>query len=84
MKQHIRRRSLLKAGAAAGIASAAKTHAQTTTKASKDRQVVRVGVVGVGGRGTGLLRTLLTIKDVEVPAVCDVNEANLNLSLIHI
>ena len=34
---------------------------------------VRVGFVGVGGRGSGMLRRSLGIKGVHVPAVCDVN-----------
>src|SRR5512139_1332084 len=38
---------------------------------------VRIGIVGVGGRGTGLLHTLLDIPGVTVPALCDINEANL-------
>jgi predicted dehydrogenase len=33
---------------------------------------VRVGLVGVGGRGTDLLGDLLAIENVEVKAVCDV------------
>ena len=73
----MKRRSLLKMGATAGAAAATRSFAQTTTRAAADRTVVRVGVVGVGGRGTGLMATLLKMKDVEVPAVCDVNEANL-------
>jgi len=31
---------------------------------------VRIGVVGLGGRGTGLLSILLTMEGVEVPALC--------------
>jgi len=38
---------------------------------------VRVGVIGTGGRGTGLLRTVLSVPGVVVPAVCDINEKNL-------
>lgn len=34
---------------------------------------VRVGCVGVGRRGTGLLGVLLGMKGIEVPAVCDIN-----------
>ncbi|MCC6585444.1 MAG: Gfo/Idh/MocA family oxidoreductase [Bryobacterales bacterium] len=34
---------------------------------------VRVGLIGIGSRGTGLLRTTLKFP-VEVPAVCDINE----------
>jgi predicted dehydrogenase len=32
---------------------------------------VRIGIVGVGGRGTSLLQTLLTLPAVEIIAVCD-------------
>ena len=33
---------------------------------------VRIGIVGVGGRGTGQMRTLLGMPDVKVAAICDV------------
>ena len=33
---------------------------------------VRIGIVGVGGRGSGLLGNLLDIEGVEIKAVCDV------------
>ena len=42
------------------------------------RQTVRIGLVGVGARGTGHLRGLLVRDDVEIPAVCDVDQANLD------
>jgi len=35
---------------------------------------VRIGVIGTGGRGTGLLGILLGLPGVEVPAVCDIDE----------
>ncbi|MCZ2153150.1 MAG: Gfo/Idh/MocA family oxidoreductase [Bryobacterales bacterium] len=38
---------------------------------------VRIGMVGVGGRGTAHVRTLLDVPGVEIPAICDINEANL-------
>ena len=41
------------------------------------RPVVRIGMVGVGARGTGHLRGLLNRDDVEVPAVCDIDPSNL-------
>ena len=53
----------MQAGAAAGASG------------SQDR-IVRVGIVGTGGRGTSLLRNLLALPGVEVPAVCDINESN--------
>ena len=50
--------------AAAGLAVAAE-------------KVVRIGMVGVGNRGTGLLRNFLDLPGVAIPAICDINEANL-------
>jgi predicted dehydrogenase len=44
-------------------------------------RAVRVGFVGVGNRGTGLLRNILTLPGVQVPAVGDINEANLQRAL---
>ncbi len=38
---------------------------------------VRIGIVGTGRRGTSLLRNLLDVPGVELPALCDINEANL-------
>lgn len=38
---------------------------------------IRIGFVGVGGRGTGLLSIPLTLEGVKVQALCDINEANL-------
>ena len=35
-------------------------------------ETVRLGIIGVGGRGTSLLRDLLAIDHVEVRAVCDI------------
>ncbi|MCX8038885.1 MAG: Gfo/Idh/MocA family oxidoreductase, partial [Candidatus Sumerlaeia bacterium] len=43
--------------------------------------LLRFGFIGVGGRGTYLLRLLLQIPDVRVTAICDINEANLNRAL---
>jgi predicted dehydrogenase len=35
------------------------------------RERVRLGIIGVGGRGTSLLRDLLLVDGVEVKAICD-------------
>jgi hypothetical protein len=35
------------------------------------REQVRLGIIGVGGRGTSLLQDLLAIEKVEVKAICD-------------
>jgi len=35
------------------------------------RERVRLGIIGVGGRGSSLLEDLLAIEKVEVKAICD-------------
>jgi len=49
--------------------------------AQEEARPARVAVIGVGGRGTGLLRVLLTHPGVEVPAICDINESHLNRAI---
>ncbi len=56
------RRDFLAAGAASAFAG----------------KTVRAGIIGVGGRGTALLKALLDVADVEIPALCDIDERNLN------
>lgn len=45
---------------------------------AQSEAAVRVAMLGVGNRGTSLLRTMLSLPAVDVPAVCDINEANLS------
>ena len=42
---------------------------------------VRLGVIGLGGRGRGLLKNLLEMDDVEIPALCDLREDRLQMGL---
>lgn len=44
---------------------------------SEDQKIVRIGFVGVGGRGFGLLKGLLRLSGVEVTAICDINQSNI-------
>jgi predicted dehydrogenase len=69
MSNPLQRRDLLKLAAAAGLSASA-------AQAAEDKPI-RVGFVGIGGRGRGLLRNLLKLKNVAVPALCDINEENL-------
>lgn len=67
------RRTFLKTGAMSTLAAAAVARAAA---ARTDR--VRIGVVGVGNRGRGLLKILLGFPGVQVPAVCDLSEQSLD------
>jgi predicted dehydrogenase len=40
------------------------------------RETVRCGFVGVGGRGTALLKATLEVEDVQVVGICDIDAAN--------
>ena len=70
----VARRDFLKLGAATA-AGALLAPAGMSRAAADDGKPVRIGCVGVGGRGTGLLGILLKMKGVEVPAVCDIDPA---------
>jgi predicted dehydrogenase len=66
MSSHLQRREFLKlagAGVALSLAGAEKP--------------VKIGLVGVGNRGTGLVKILLDVPGVEIPAICDINEEHL-------
>ena len=67
MKTDQNRRHFLKQAAALAATLAAPAAAQKKGLAS-----VRVGIVGVGGRGTGHVRDLLRIPGVELKAACDI------------
>jgi len=68
------RRSFL---AAAGSAVAGLTISGDSVDASAARRVpLRCGFVGVGGRGSALLRNTLEIEGVDVAAICDIDPTN--------
>ena len=72
------RREMLKmalAASAAMVASRATFLWGDATRAAEGGKPVRLGFIGVGDRGTGLLRIALRFPDVQVPAVCDISEA---------
>ena len=71
MNALINRRRFIGTGAAAAAATAAGW------SYAADRKTVRVGVVGTGNRGRGLLGTMLAMEGVEFPALCDIDPANL-------
>src|SRR5260221_138444 len=58
--------------AASASADAASTNATMVGVKFEPRDVVRVGAIGVGGRGTGMLGNFLALEHVQVNAICDV------------
>ena len=71
MNWRYQRREFLKLAGAAAIAP-------SLDGAEKS---VHIGIVGVGTRGTGLLKILLDMTGVEIPAICDINEEHLKNAL---
>lgn len=74
MSIHISRRKFIKAGATAGLAAA---YAPNIILGQKDDRRARIGFIGVGGQGTSLLQVCLDMKDVDVPAICDIDKEHL-------
>jgi predicted dehydrogenase len=72
----MQRRELLRLGAAAGLAAGLAESAPAQPKA----RPIRLGMIGVGGRGTYLLSLALQ-AGVEVPAICDIKEPHLNRAI---
>jgi myo-inositol 2-dehydrogenase/D-chiro-inositol 1-dehydrogenase len=72
------RRSFVK-NVALGTAGAilVKPHRVFGEAAASSEQKLRVGCIGVGGRGTHLLTQVLSIDDADVFAICDINPGNL-------
>lgn len=76
----LNRRSFVKHAALGGVGATiigskgvtAAVSAPTILK-GKDDRVVRLGFIGVGGMGSNLLRSCLTMQDVEIPAICDID-----------
>ncbi len=76
MNDHFDRRELLRMGAAAGL-TAALTAPGVAAEGAKP---IRLGVIGVGGRGTYLLQLALK-AGVEVPALCDIKPPHLDRAI---
>lgn len=70
MSNQWQRRDFLKLAGAAGLSSSLGGAQKT----------VKIGMVGVGNRGTGLVKILVDLPNVEIPAICDINEEHLQRS----
>ena len=83
MDSRLDRRTFMGRGAAAATLSAALSTGSMPgdqVRAAEGR-TVRVGIVGTGGRGRGLLATMLTMPDVVIPALCDINGEHLAMAV---
>jgi predicted dehydrogenase len=76
MNDEIRRRSFLRLGAAAGVAAGLGS----LTVAQESPKPIRLGVIGVGSRGTYHVQLALA-AGIEIPALCDIKEAHLNRAI---
>ncbi len=75
MKDQCDRRDFLKTALVAGTALAMRPEcfaADAAEATARPIENVRVGLVGIGSRGSLLLRLLLDLEGVEVKAVCDI------------
>ena len=74
MKSHDRRTFLKLSTAAVGGAALAGMSGPATaiSSMSQDAKPIRLGFIGVGGRGSYHLDVSLGIEGIEVPAVCDI------------
>jgi len=63
-------------GAAGAVAIGQAALGQQEGKAG-----LRCGFIGVGGRGTALLRNVAGFEGVSIPAICDINQDNLNRAI---
>jgi predicted dehydrogenase len=70
-KSGLTRRRFIKTSAGAGLYIAAAGYGTSAASCASQRPA-RIGFVGVGGRGMGMLRVALSIEGVEVTAVCDI------------
>lgn len=71
MTNQIKRRHFIQMGSFATASLA--IHTSKTASASDPLQrPVRIGMIGVGGRGYHLLSVLLGMENITVPAVCDI------------
>src|SRR5215218_9519437 len=74
LKNGIHRRTLLKQGA--GLLAAPWVFPRIGLKAASDR--ITVASIGIGIMGNGNMRRMLSNPDLQVVAVCDVDEWRLN------
>lgn len=74
ISEDLSRRDFVKQAAAAGLIASLATQGKGQ-ESKPDR--IRCGFIGVGGRGTRLLKSTLKVPEVDVKAICDINVEHL-------
>lgn len=74
---YINRRKFMKVSTAAAVGSAAAFSGmnfpmEASAQTGRNNRTIRLGFVGIGGRGTYHLSSALGIEGVEVPAICEI------------
>ena len=77
MTSHSNRREFLKGASSALTAAAALGMAQTAVAKSANDKIV-IGMIGTGGRATGVLSDIQKAPNVEIAYLCDVDESRRN------
>lgn len=72
-----RREFLIKSTGSLAAAAAGRLASTATAQQAAGAKPVRLGVVGLGNRGTHLLRLALGMPDVQVKTICDLSEDSL-------
>ena len=76
---HITRRAFLET-TAAGLAAAAWTDRARAQQAAPSDRIV-IGMIGVGGMGSGRLRQFMQHNDVRIGAICDVDKRHVDRAI---
>jgi predicted dehydrogenase len=71
--KNVNRRDFLKKSTTAVAGMAIVGPAVSFAESQAKAKTIKVGIIGTGGRGRGLLGLLLGFDGVEIPAVCDIN-----------
>lgn len=74
MPTQMDRKKFIKSSVATGLAVSL---APNLIFGGNSKKKVRIGFIGVGSQGTNLLEVCLSMDDVEVPAICDIDVEHL-------
>ena len=74
-KHLVNRREFVRRAAASSLALSLA--GASSLSGAAEQKPVRIGFVGTGNRGTGLLSHIIAVGGVEIPALCDINQEHL-------